>query len=331
MFRALAHAHANVSFDLRLRQTWLNKLSDVQRFYKTVAVAENVALNLRFSPDVLPHTLRELRFGHDFDRKLDWKALPASLRTLKFGNIFDQELDAADLPRELVCLGFGCLFARHLDASSLPPSLTELRLRHRFYRYNKHRFDLASLPPSLTILSVGIVDENVRLRLEHLPPTVRELHVVCRSIVDGASFPAGVRRLTFSEHAGTSFKAEHLPRSIRSLTIRFESKRWPIEGRLPESLERLCLEREYDGPLDATSLPASLRSLHLCGRFKEGVRADHLPRSLTDLWFGSAYVSPMKEHLLPPNLLRLTVGWRLRNELRNRKLPRSLTELRVRG
>ena len=106
---------------------------------------------------MLPNSLEKLKFGGfdngDFNESIDENVLPPTLKKLKFSKQFDQPIRKNVLPNSLQILEFGSFF----DSSiyTLPPNLTKLQIS------NKYSHDL--ILPKLLILLDYISNKKYHL------------------------------------------------------------------------------------------------------------------------------------------------------------------------
>ncbi len=158
-------------------------------------------------PKLYPKTLRELKFGYEFNQSVD--NLPNNIIDLEFGDNFNQPVD--NLPNNVVNLIFGDSFNRSVD--NLPNSIINLTFGCSF---NK---PVNNLPNNITNLSFG---DNFNKSIDNLPNNIVNL-----------SF-------------GKNFKKSpaNYPKNLTDLTIKNIENLTSIE--LPDKLINLTLDIDFD-------------------------------------------------------------------------------------
>ena len=99
----------------------------------------------------LPHSLKHLGFGFDFNQSLKGVSFPNSLESLTFGDKFNQSLEGVNFPNSLQSLTFGSQFNQSLEGVNLPSSLQSLTFGAEF----NQRLHGVNLPNSLLSLTFG--------------------------------------------------------------------------------------------------------------------------------------------------------------------------------
>ena len=75
---------------------------------------------------VLPHNLKDLEFGTEFNQPIEKGVLPSFLKNLTLGRDFDQSIEKGVLPETLKTLTLGQNFKQPIEKDALPESLENI-------------------------------------------------------------------------------------------------------------------------------------------------------------------------------------------------------------
>lgn len=200
----------------------------------------------------------------------------------------------------------GTKFNYPLD--SLPQNLLELNLEN-----TQNNFSLESLPPSLTKLSLGF---KFNQKLENLPLSLKILKLGPNFNQPISSLPPALTRIKFFREFDQKID-EILPRSLLSITFRYDSKFNQKIDHLPPSLKKLTLGLSFNQKIN--HLPFSLQKLSIYGQFNQPIIS--LPHSLKKLIIRGDFDQPV--NFLPPSLSHLSLSHSFPVD----SLPLSITHL----
>lgn len=246
-------------------------------------------------------SVKQIRFGCDFNRPLPPRIFPPSLTSLTFGHDFNQPLSAAVFPSSLQSLTFGDEFNQDLPVDLLPTSLTSLTFGYRF----NQSLSLGLLPSSLKSLEFGL-KFNRPIGIGILPSRLTTLRL-------GSHFNHPLTTGVFSC-------------SLTSLTFGNDFNQPLQRGLFPCSLTALAFGSSFNQPLSTGIFPCSLTSLTFGYDFNQLLVPGTLPCSLSTLIFGPFFNRPIAEGVLPCSLRLLQFSWSFRHRL-EKVLPAKLQEL----
>lgn len=240
--------------------------------------------NMRFRKELIPNTVRKIKFGDKFNQPID-NSIPDDIINLKFGYCFNQSIIGV-IPSGIKYLRFGYGFNQSIKGA-IPTSIKRLTLGHGFnkringlsqgleslkfgYQFNKSVKGL--IPRSVKKIVFG---ENFKQSLQYsIPNGVEHLQLGgCNDVFHD------IVPLYLDGYDGPFFP------KLKYLSIGYNNK--PITKILPESLETLCLQGNYNYPIDDI-IPPNLKSLTLSYTFNQPILKP-LPQTITSIKFNKKF------------------------------------------